>query len=124
VIMAGALFAAVHVSLNAVAITSAAVNTLDFVLFLLVVRWLIGLGFGRYWHALRWTVVNSAVAAAAMLGTRMGLEPHLGVGWLLLLISAAVGVLTYFALALACERRYLLQMVALVRPVAVARTST
>lgn len=124
VIMAGAIFAAVHVSLNAVAITSAAVNTLDFVLFLLVIRWLVGLGFGRYWHALRWIVVNSAVAAAAMLATRLLLEPRLGVGWLLLLISAAVGVLTYLALALTYERRYILQMVALVRPVEVARPST
>ena len=124
VIMAGAIFAAVHVSLNAVAFTSAAVNTLDFVLFLLVVRWLVGLGFGRYWHALRWTVVNSAAAAATMLATRLLLEPSLGVGWLLLVISAAVGVLTYLALALACERRYLLQMVALVRPVVVARASS
>jgi hypothetical protein len=59
-----------------------------------------------------------------MLATRLLLEPRLGVGWLLLLISAAVGVLTYLALALTYERRYILQMVALVRPVEVARPST
>jgi O-antigen/teichoic acid export membrane protein len=123
-IMAGALFAAVHVSLVAVAATSAAVNTLDFVLFLLVVRWLVGLGLGQYWHALRWTVVNSALAAAAMLATRLLLEPPLGVGWLLLVISSAVGVVTYLGLGLLYERRYILQMVALVRPVGVARSST
>jgi len=123
-IMAGALFAAVHVSLVAVAATSAAVNTLDFVLFLLVIRWLVGLGLGRYWHVLRWTVVNSALAAGAMLATRLLLEPHLGVGWRLLVISSAVGVVTYLGLGLLYERRYILQMVALVRPVRVARPST
>jgi hypothetical protein len=73
---------------------------------------------------LRWTVVNSALAAGAMLATRLLLEPHLGVGWRLLVISSAVGVVTYLGLGLLYERRYILQMVALVRPVRVARPST
>jgi len=121
--MAAALYAAVQVNVVAVAITSSVVNTIDFLIFLFVVRWLIGLRLERYWHALRWTVVNSALAGAAMLATRVLLEPHLGTGALLLVTSATAGVLTYFAFAWLWERRYLLQMVALVRPMRVAPPS-
>jgi O-antigen/teichoic acid export membrane protein len=123
VTMAAALFAAVHVGIVAVAITSSVVNTIDFLLFLLVVRWLIGLPLGRYWHALRWPVVNSVLAGAAMVGVRLLLEPRLGNGVLLLLTASVAGVVMYFALAWLYERRYLLQMVALVRPVRVAPPS-
>ncbi len=123
VMMAVALRVAVEFGIVAVAWTSATVNTLDFFFFLFVVAHLTGMRHAQYWRALRWTFVNSAVAAAAMLGVRLALEPQLGVGLLLLLVAAAAGVVTYLGLALLYERRYVLHMISMLRPARLAGSS-
>jgi O-antigen/teichoic acid export membrane protein len=124
VLMTIALYLAVHVGLVAVAVASSTVNTLDFFFFLFVVTALTGMRQTRYWGALRWTFVNSAAAAAAMLGVRMLLEPHLGESAVVLLAATAAGVITYLGLALVYERRYILQMLSMLRPLRVADPST
>jgi hypothetical protein len=77
-----------------------------------------------YWGALRWTLVNSAAAAAAMLAVRAVLEPRLGERLDVLVLAAGAGVVTYLGLAILIERRYILQMISMLRPVRVAGSST
>jgi lipopolysaccharide exporter len=120
--MAIAILVAVHVGVVAVAITSSVVNVVDLVIFMLVVTHLIGLGPPRYWTALRSTLFNTFVAAVAMLGVRLLLVSHLGdLG--VLLAAAAAGVVTYLGLAWLDERRYIREMIGMLRPVGVARSS-
>jgi len=122
--MGTALFVAVHFSVVAVAWTSSIVNTIDFFLFLMLVTRLIGMSQRAYWGALRWTLVNSAAAAAAMLAVRAVLEPRLGERLDVLVLAAGAGVVTYLGLAILIERRYILQMISMLRPVRVAGSST
>lgn len=124
VTMTGALLVAVQFGVEAVAIASSTVNTLDFLLFVGVLSHLIGLRPGRYWGALRRTAVNAAAAAGVMLAVRMLLEPHLG-DLLVLVAATAAGALVYLTLTLVNQRRYILQMIGMIRPATrVARPST
>ncbi|HUK95775.1 MAG TPA: MOP flippase family protein [Gaiellaceae bacterium] len=124
VVMTVALFIAVHVNVVVVATASAVVNTLDFAFFLFVVTSLTGMRQTRYWSALRWTFANSAAAGVAMVGARMLLEPHFGESLLVFVAAAAAGVIAYLGLAFAYERRYILQMLSMLRPLRVAEPST
>jgi O-antigen/teichoic acid export membrane protein len=124
IVMTGALLFAVQFGIVEVAIASAVVNVLDFVLFLIVVVRLIGLRPGDYWAGLRSTTIIAAVAGAAMLGARLLLVPRLGEDFGTLVLCSAAGVATYLGLALAYQRRYILQMLGMLRPVGVARPST
>ena len=108
----------------AVASASAVVNVLDALFFLAVVVHLVGLKHADYWGALRWIGLNTAAAAIAMLAVRMLLEPSLGQSLIVLVAAAGAGVVTYLGLALVYERRYLLHMLGMLRPVALARPST
>jgi O-antigen/teichoic acid export membrane protein len=123
VTMGVALFVAVQFSVVAVAWTSSVVNTLDFFLFLAVVTHLIGLKQRHYWSALRWIGINSAAAAVAMLGARALLEPRFGETFGVLVVAAATGAITYLGLAACYERRYIVQMISMLRPARVAGSS-
>jgi O-antigen/teichoic acid export membrane protein len=121
--MGCALFGAVHVGIITVAWTSAAVNTMDFLLFYFLVTRLIGMRHSQYWGALRWIIVNSAAAAVAMLGARALLEPRLGESFSVLVVAAAAGALTYLGLAALSERRYIARMLSMLRPARLAGSS-
>jgi O-antigen/teichoic acid export membrane protein len=123
VTMTVALWVAVHFGVEAVAVTSSIVNTLDFLLFLLVLNRLIGLRPGRFWGALRQTTANAAAAAGAMLLARLLLDGRLGAPLVVFLVAAGAGAATYLALALVSERRYVLDMLAMLRPMRVAGPS-
>ena len=121
--MATSLYLAVHLGVVAVAWTSSAVETLAFVLCLVILRRLIGLRAAQYLGAFRSTCLNSAAAVAAMLITRAALEPSVGKSLLTLLAAGAAGAGTYAGLALLNERQYVFQMLSILRPVRAARSS-
>jgi lipopolysaccharide exporter len=124
VTMAAALLAAVQFDVVAVAGTSAAVNTLDFLLFYVLVTRVVGMGHAQYWRALRWTFVNTGVAAIAMLAVRAVLEPRLGERLDVLVLAAAAGAITYLGLAGISERSFLKQLLGMLRPARIAEPTT
>jgi lipopolysaccharide exporter len=124
VTMGIALGIAVQYSVVTVAWTSATVNVFDYLLFYLVVTRLVGMRHSQYVHALRWTFVNSAAAAVAMLAVRAVLEPRLGESLEVLVLAAGAGVVTYLALAGVLERVFIRQMLGMLRPARLAGTTT
>jgi O-antigen/teichoic acid export membrane protein len=119
-----AIFAAVHVSVVAVAWASSAVNVLDFFVCLVILLRLVHMRAGHYFGAFRSTVINSGAATAAMLAARALLEPRFGETAGVLLAAGAAGALTYFGCALLTERQYLKQMLSILRPVRMVGSST
>jgi teichuronic acid exporter len=115
-----AMFAAIYVAATtydvvAVAWASSAVNTLDFLVCLLILVRLVHIRASRYFGALLVSGLNSAAAALVMLVVRAALQPHLTDVWLLLSAGAA-GAVTYLVLAWLTERRFIEQMLAMVLP--------
>jgi O-antigen/teichoic acid export membrane protein len=103
----------------AVAWASTAVNTLDFFVCLAILLRLVHMRASRYFGALAMSCLNSAAAALVMVVLREVLGPHFG-DVVVLLAAGGAGAITYFGLAWLTERRFIEQMVAMLRPARVS----
>ena len=111
------LAVAVQFSVVAVAWASSAVNILDYLIFYFVVTRLIGMRHTHYWRSLRWIVVNAAASAAAMLLVRITLESRIDSGGVIMLATALTGIVAYLGLAGWHERKYIQDILRMLRPV-------
>jgi O-antigen/teichoic acid export membrane protein len=107
--------AATNYDVIAVAWASSAVNTLDFFVCLAILLRLVHMRASQYFGALVLSCLNSAAAALVMLVLRAVLGPHLADVWVLL-IAGGAGAITYLGLAWLTERRFIEQMLAMLRP--------
>ena len=108
-------FAATNYDVVAVAWASSAVNMLDFFVCLVILLKLVHMRASSYFGALVVASLNSAATALVMLVVRAVFDSHAADVWVLLAAGGA-GAATYLGLAWLTERRFIEQMLVMLRP--------